>query len=175
MQKDNLRRDVWLAIGMIAVLVIVGWLYVLSNQTDRKTQTSQAPTPIDSELDVAGAKPLQEFQELKANYPLRPGGLTREKAVRVIELTDHPSSGIRVLAVKQLGFVDDTSRSEAISILTDRLHDPNLLVRINAMDALAVLSAKDHIPDLLPFLTSEDPDERACAKRALVRLGHPVE
>jgi HEAT repeat protein len=175
MQKDNLRRDVWLAVGMIAVLVIVGWLYVLSNQADRKTQTSLAPTPIDSEIDGAVAKPLPEFQELKANFPLRPGSLKREKAVRIIELADHSNAGIRVLAGQQLGFVDDTSRGDALSILTNRLHDPNLHVRINAMDALAVLGAKDHIPELLPFLTSEDPDERACAKRALLRLGHPVE
>ena len=32
MQKDTLRRDVWLAVGLIAVLVVVGWVYVLSNR-----------------------------------------------------------------------------------------------------------------------------------------------
>ncbi len=175
MQKDSLRRDVWLAVGLIAVLVVVGWIYVLSSRPEDRPQPAPESSSSEDDLDIGRAMRLPEYQELKSNYPLRPRGLTREKVTRVFELTKHLSPALRGQAVRQLGFVDDDSRKEALVILSDRLRDPHLYVRISSMDALATLNARDHIPLLLPFLTSENSDERACAKRALGRLGHPLE
>jgi hypothetical protein len=175
MRKDTLRRDAWLAVGSIAVLVAVLWVFVpFSRQVDRP-QEAPASSSAEDDLDIGGAMRLPEGKELKSNYPLRPKGLTREKAVRVIELTRHSNPALRARAVGQLGFVDEDSRKEALVILSDKLRDPHSYVRIMAMDALAALDAKDHIPLLLPFLNSENSDDRACAKRALTRLGHSVE
>jgi hypothetical protein len=175
MEKDTLRRDVWLGLGLIALLVAIGWGRVLSSRPEHQPKPMPEPSPAEVDLDIGGAMRLPEGKELKSNYPLRPKSLTREKAVRVIELTRHSSPALRGHAVRQLGFVDDDSRQEALAIVSVRLQDPHSYVRTGAMDALATLGSKEHIPAILPFLSSANSDDRACAKRALTRLGHQVE
>ena len=66
-------------------------------------------------------------------------------------------------------------RPAAVARLADALRDANFYVRINAIRHLGNLGAREHIPDLLPFLDSSSEDERVVAKRALKKLGHPVE
>jgi hypothetical protein len=175
MPRDALRRNVWLGLGLIALLVLLGWAFVLTARHGQQTRPAPEYSSAEDELDVSRAMRLPEYKELTSNYPLRPKGMTREKGARLIELTRHSSPALRGLAVRQLGFVEDDSRKEALVILSDRLQDPHFFVRISAMDALAILGAKEQIPAILPFLNSPDFNERACAKRALARLGHLVD
>jgi hypothetical protein len=168
------RHVVWLGLGLIALLVLLGWAFVL---TARHGQPHSAPEPslAEVDLDISWAKNLPEYKDLTSNYPLRPKGLTREKGARVIALTGHSSPALRGLAVRQLGYVDDDARKEALGLLSEKLEDPHSYVRISAMDALAVLRAKEHIPAILPFVDSPDFNERACARSALAQLGHRIE
>ena len=175
MPRNALRGVIWLGLGLIALLVLLGWAFVITARRGEQPQPAPEPSLAELELDVSRAMNLPEYQGLSSNYPLSPRGLTREKAVRVIDLTRHSSPALRGLAVRQLGYVDTDSREEALVILSDRLKDSHSYVRVSALDALAVLGAKEHIPAILPFLDSPDFNEQACAKRALVKLGHSVE
>jgi HEAT repeat protein len=78
-------------------------------------------------------------------------------------------------ALGVLALAPDTLKPEATALVAARMKDENDLVRTEAMDVLGRLGAQQYVPELLAFLDSPESRDRYAARRALERLGHPVE
>jgi hypothetical protein len=165
-----------IAVAAVTVGAVVVWVWNPPRPRDPGTldgpPTNQNPSD-DLLWEEARAKKLPEYAELRAPFDTRKP-FADEYITRLLELAGHRNVWIRTLAVQRLGHVTGSRRGEAMDRLVQCLRDPNLHVRASAMSALAVADARDRIPDLLPFLSSPDRDERSCARHALKRLGHPV-
>jgi hypothetical protein len=175
MPRLTLRRKVWGAVAVLAAVVLGGSAYLLT----ARRPPDPGPVIPASRHDMAGeerrAKQLPEYAELrrlgaKENRPPTP-----EAVARFAELAGHPNWWIRNMAVGLIGHAPPPLREAATATAASRLADPNIFVRSAAMDALGSLGARDRIPDLVALLGSADPDDRACARRTLRQLGHPVE
>ena len=59
---------------------------------------------------------------------------------------------------------------EALPAVREGLKDPDRSVRLAAMAALARLGGEETLPELLPFLSSGEPDETAIVKEALLSI-----
>jgi HEAT repeat protein len=178
----NRQRLVTLVVAL-ALIAAAAWAWYRSKERPRPTETPETsplrPVMLREEdlTEEEKAKHLPEYAELKAFLRLKPQEFTPQKAARAIELSRHPKVWIRILALGALSRArdDDALRDQAATAIVERLRDEDLMVRLAAMDALAGLGAKDRIPELLRFLDSPDRDERLGAKRALQKLGHPIE
>jgi HEAT repeat protein len=164
-------------VTLLVVLVLVGlaagaWYY----SRDREpTDTGVQPPTTNQEANSEGESLRKLHEELNSFRPWKPKGLAREKVLRAVELSSHPQFAVRAKAITALGFAEDAARPEALAAVMEKLRDPDILMRITAMGALANLDAKDRIPDLLPFLESADESERKNARESLKKLGHPIE
>jgi HEAT repeats len=177
MPKLSIRRGVWIAVALLAVVVLSGSAYLLTRKHPTPSMPVLPPNP-HARFDVRGeeqrAKTLPEHAELQINAKEdRP--LNAAAVARLGELARHSNWWIRMKAVGALGNAPDPLRKDAADRVAPHLKDEVPFVRYQAMDALARLEAKDRIPELAAFLKSDDSDERANAKRALRRLGHPAE
>jgi HEAT repeat protein len=165
-----------IAVAAVAVGAVVVWVWNPPRPRDPGPPDEPPITqkPSDDLLwEEARAKKLPEYAELRT--PIDPRApLTEEHITRVLELTGHPNVIIRISAVNRLTRVTGPRRGDAVECAARKLHDPHLFVRLVAMAALGELGAREKIPELLPFLSSPDHDERRTAKRVLERLGHPV-
>jgi len=83
----------------------------------------------------------------------------------VVPLLKDDDGGVRGVAIKTLGRMGALAQAGAIA---DLIRDPE--VRETAMEALALLDAKSHAADLVPFLSDENEGLRADAGRTFARL-----
>ena len=88
-----------------------------------------------------------------------------------------PNYEIRVQAVAALREArhDSKQRQEAIRLITQRLKDPDWLVRAYAVRSMFWLEAKETIPYIIPLLNDPEPEVREAAKETLEKLGYKVQ
>jgi HEAT repeats len=176
MSKLAARRSMWVGVSLLAIAVLSVSAYLLTRKQPGPPQAPADPyARFDLRSEQERAMALPEFAELKKlnskeNRPLSPAAIAR-----MGELAGHANFWIRLNAVGFLGNAPDALHTDAAELVVPRLKDEVPWVRLSAMDALGRLEAKDRIPDLLAIMNSEDQDERKSAKRALQRLGHPIE
>jgi HEAT repeat protein len=175
MPKLTLRRCVWTAVGLLTVVVLsTGVAYTLVRDWREAQQTAKRPLSYDENAwaEEQRAKALPEYAELrklnaKENRPFTPATVAR-----LGEITRHPNFFLRDNAVGFLGNTTGPARADAVKWVVPRLNDTNQFVRLAAIDVLARLDAKEHIPELLTIRDKGDEDERQLAQIALRKLGH---
>ena len=171
MPKITFRRGLWVGVALLVLIVLPISTYVL-------TRTLPGSTPLEiqqSQYDLPGelkrAKQLPQWAELtqlsaKQNQPLTPAGMDRAGA-----LTTHPNFFIRILALGVLGNSPDELKTSAAALVAARMKDENVFVRLEAMNVLGRLRAREYLPELRELLNSSDPDDRSGAKHALGMFG----
>jgi HEAT repeat protein len=175
MRKVTLRRHLWLCLAVVAVVIAVAAAYLLTRTLPGAKPYVIHPPKYDVSGEIKRAKASPEWAELTKLLARENQPLTRAGLERAGQLTTHPNFIIRMTALGVLALAPDTLKPEATALVAARMKDENDLVRTEAMDVLGRLGAQQYVPELLAFLDSPESRDRYAARRALERLGHPVE
>ena len=130
-----------------------------------------SPGRMDTAGELRRARQLPEHAELSRYYAKDHPPLTQAAVTRAGELTTHPNFYIRILALGVLGNSPDELKAPAAALVAARMKDENVFVRLEAMNVLGRLRAREYLPELRELLNSSDPDDRSGAKHALGMFG----
>lgn len=177
---DPDRRQRLATLAVILVLVAGGaWAWYRSlDRNPPSVPTGPEPAGMPGSnlgVEELRAKKLPEYAELKGF--VRPDGarLSRAEVARAVELCGHPNVMVRIRAIGTVSRAGTPDRAVAVAAVAAHLRDDHLHVRLQAMNVLVSMDARECVPDILRLADSDNEDERRAAKRVLRQLGHPGE
>lgn len=105
------------------------------------------------------------FNEWDALYDLSARGA---EAVPYLEgYLDHPDPDIRFRTLLCLKSMHEPA---AVRAIATRLHDPDMIVRVNAIDAMAEMRHTEAVPGIIEGLSAEEPSVRRVSHRSLEQI-----